>query len=268
MTSPGVNERRINNIILKSVHDYIIINKLSGIPQKTLDTNVDAFNKVMNNIKRDITRLADESDNLTEFKDKVGTYIKVNPMTTEANTTTLLEAIKGVSDVFDARAGTTPMGGTAQLAREVVRSDSTLSMTNLGEDIQSMMRNTIEQGLNQNKSMEYIRDEMHGNVESLTRNRSEAIARTETARAYNQAERIKAEDSGKEYFIVVSTPTCCEDCFDAYDGNVFHLPEDEDMIPPLHPNCMCNAVFFKSEGQAEDLSQEVAHDRPEFTNKE
>lgn len=264
MTSPGVNERRINNIILKSVHDYIIINKLSGIPQSILDDNVSAFNKVMENIRGDIERLAEESEDLADFKTKVDGYIKVNPMNTEANGATLLDAVKSVSNVYDARIGTSKLGITSDLAREVVRNDSTLSMTNLGEDIQSMMRNSIEQGINQNKSMEFIRDEMNQNIDSLTKNRSEKIARTETAHAYNEAERIKAENSGKEYFIVVSTPTCCEDCFDAYDGNVFHLPEDEDMLPPFHPNCMCNAVFFKSESQAEDLSQEVSHDRPDL----
>lgn len=264
MTPTMVKEQRITNRILTAIKDYIITNKLGGIPPKILDRNVSGFKQVMDNIKKDIDNIAEESENLTDFQEKVGVYIKVNPMTTEANTQTLLDAIKGVSSVFEDKMGKYSMGSTAQLTGEVVRNDSTLYMTKLGEDVQSSLRNTLEQGLNSNKSMEFIRDEMHTNIDSLDKNRAEAIARTETARAYNQAEKVKAEESGKEYFIVVSTPTCCEDCYEAYNGNTFHLPEDEDMIPPYHPNCNCNAVFFKSESQAEDMSQEVSKERPDL----
>lgn len=275
-----IREDRLNGFLMGSMHPYgdnkgyrliredkldelIIINKLGSLPPELLEENVTLFNRVMEQIQKDIAAIAEESETLTEFKERVGLYVKVNPLTTSNNQSTLFDAIKGVSDVYNGQIGS-GMTKTAELAGEVVRNDSLLSMTNLAEDIQSSIRNTLEKGLNNNKSMESIRDEMHNNIDSMTRNRAEKIARTETANAYNQAERVKAEDAGKEYFIVVSTPTCCEDCYEAYDGNVFVLPDDIDMIPPFHPNCFCNAVFFRTDSQAGVMADELSKERPDL----
>ena len=120
-------------------------------------------------------------------------------------------------------------------------------MTNIGEDARSSIKNILEQSINNEKGMRYARDEMYKSIDSMSRNRAEVTARTETVNARNQAELLKAQDAGKEYFIVVSAGDCCNECYDAYDGNTFHLPEDEDMLPPLHPNCRCTASFFRSE---------------------
>jgi SPP1 gp7 family putative phage head morphogenesis protein len=267
--SPPINSSKSYRLVKESFLDgLILVNKLGPLPKTIIEDNSKAFTKVMDNIKKDLEVIADKSENLADFKDRVGLYVKVNPMTTEANMASLLDAVNKVGGVFEGQMKGTPMGGTAQLAKEVVRNDSTISMTKLGEDVQSSIRNIIEQGVNNNKSMESIRDEMTQNIDSLSKNRAEVISRTESARAYNQAEKEKAQNEGKEYFVVVSTPECCEDCFEAYDGNTFHLPEDEDMLPPFHPNCMCTASFFRTEEQASDMSDEVSHDRPEFTGDE
>ena len=215
----------------------------------------------MNRIKNDVTGFEKTSKDMAEFQEKVGTYVKVNPMTTEANINNFLRAVNGVGAEFSKLTKGLPAGGTQELTKEIIRSQSMDHLTKLGSDVQGNLRNILEQSVNNQKGMRYARDEMVNNIEGMTRNRAEVIARTETVYARNQAELVKAEASGKEYFIVVSADDCCDECYDTYDGNTFHVPEDEDMLPPLHPNCRCTATFFKSEEQAGRMSDEISKPR-------
>lgn len=227
---------------------------------KIITSNIKLFNKVMQQIKDDVEGFAERSKNLAEFQERVGLYVKVNPMTTEANILNFIEAVNGVAAQF---APGLPVGGTQELVKEVIRTRTMDTLTKLGADVQGNMRNILEQSVNNQKGMRYARDEILNNVDGMTRNRAEVIARTETVYARNQAELVKAEAKGKEYFIVVSAGDCCDECYETYDGNTFHIPEDEDMLPPLHPNCRCTATFFRSEEQAEDMAGETSKPREE-----
>jgi len=227
---------------------------------KIITENIKLFNKVMQQIKDDVEGFAERSKDLTEFQERVGLYVKVNPMTTEANILNFIEAVNGVAAQF---APGLPVGGTQELVKEVIRTRTMDTLTKLGADVQGNMRNILEQSVNNQKGMRYARDEILKNVDGMTRNRAEVIARTETVYARNQAELVKAEAKGKEYFVVVSAGDCCDECYDTYDGNTFHIPEDEDMLPPLHPNCRCTATFFRTEEQAGQMAEETSKPREE-----
>lgn len=227
---------------------------------KIITENIKLFNKVMGRIKSDVEGFAEQSKNLTEFQERVGLYVKANPMTTEANIQNYIKAVNGVAAQFTPGL---PAGGTQELVKEVIRTRTMDTLTKLGTDVQGNMRNILEQSVNNQKGMRYARDEILKNVDGMTRNRAEVIARTETVYARNQAELVKAEAKGKEYFVVVSAADCCDECFDTYDGNTFQVPEDEDMLPPLHPNCRCTATFFRTEEQAGQMAEETSKPREE-----
>ena len=227
---------------------------------KIITSNIKLFNKVMGRIKSDVEGFAERSKNLAEFQERVGLYVQANPMTTEANIQNFIKAVNGVAAEF--KPGL-PAGGTQELVKEVIRTRTMDTLTKLGADVQGNMRNILEQSVNNQKGMRYARDEILKNVDGMTRNRAEVIARTETVYARNQAELVKAEAKGKEYFVVVSAGDCCDECYDTYDGNTFHIPEDEDMLPPLHPNCRCTATFFRTEEQAGQMAEETSKPREE-----
>ena len=211
-------------------------------------------------IKDDVEDMATNSKDLADFQERIGLYVQANPMTTEGNILNFIEAVNGVAAEF---APGLPVGGTQELVKEVIRTRTMDNLTKLGTDVQSQMRNILEQSVNNQKGMRYARDEILNNVDGMTRNRAEVIARTETVYARNQAELVKAEAKGKEYFVVVSAGDCCDECYDTYDGNTFTIPGDEAMLPPRHPNCRCTATFFRSEEQAEDMAGETSKPREE-----
>ncbi len=260
MNLTHAKERIVNRIILKN----IIINKLGLIPPKQLNENVNKFTQVMDKIKKDINTIADESENLDDFKLRVDTYIKANPMTTSGNMPSLLKAVESVKGVFDARMDKFGVGSLQKLSSEVIRENSTVYMTKLGEDVQSQLKSILESGINQKMPVSEIQQEMLSKVDGLSKNRAESIARTETMNAYNQAEKERANELGWTDFVVISSADCCEQCYDLYNGNTFKSPDDDDIIPPLHPNCNCEQRFVPNEKKAEDMAELVSRDRPDL----
>jgi len=252
--------------------DQLLINTIeqSEIPKtllnSTIDANAELFKKVMDGLKDDVEWMEKNSKNILEFKEKIDLYTQVNPMTTEKNMGNLLDAIKKIGGEFEVNAKGLPVGKTKELTKAIIRDRSFGDMTKLGESVNVNIKQILEQSLNNERGMRYARDEMYKNIDSLSKNSAARIGRTETVYARNQAELLKAQDSGKEYFIVISAADCCDDCYDAYDGNVFHLPEDEDMLPPFHWNCRCTASFFRSEGLAEGMAEDIS--KPRETDEE
>ena len=228
-----------------------------------ITANIKLFRKVMGRIEADVEDLATNSKSLAEFRERLGLYVQANPMTTEANMPFFTEAVNSIAAEYSSLVKSLPPGGTQELTKEIIRTRTMDNLTKLGTDTTSQLRNTLEQSINNQKGMRYARDEMAKNIEAMTKNRAEVIARTETVYARNQAELVKAEAAGKEYFIVVSAGDCCDECYDTYDGNTFHVPEDEDMLPPLHPNCRCTATFFRTEELAETMAEETSKPREE-----
>lgn len=226
-----------------------------------IDANALLFKKVMDKMKQDILRFEKQSKSMPDFAERIKLYIEVNPAFTEGNMANTIRAVDSVGNVFMKEVKGLPVGGTKELVKELIRDRSLEYIRNVGNDSQSQMRNILEQSINNDKGMRYARDEMTKQIDGLSRNRAEVIGRTETVHARNQAELLKAEDAGNEYFIVDSAGNCCDECYEAYDGNTFHIPEDEAMLPPLHPNCRCVATFFRKEVDAERQADRHSTDR-------
>ncbi len=228
-----------------------------------IDANAKLFSKVMERMKQDVIRFEKQSKTMPDFSERIKLYIDVNPIYTTNNVGNTLRAVDAVGNVFSKEVKGLPVGGTKELVKEVIRDRSLESITKVGSDAQSQIRSILEESINNGKGMRYARDQMTKQIDSLDRNRAEVIGRTETVNARSQAELIKAEDSGKEYFVVVSAGDCCDECYDVYDGNTFHIPEDEDMLPPYHPNCRCTPTFFRTEGLAQSMADETSTPREE-----
>jgi SPP1 gp7 family putative phage head morphogenesis protein len=254
-----VKDEALDTMLLNSLQKSDVVMTINN----SVDANAKLFQKVMNGLKDDIDWMESNSKNITEFKEKIDLYTKVNPMTTESNMGNLMDAIKSITKEFDVNAKGLPVGGTKELVKNVIWDRSFTDMKDIGESVNVNIKQILEQSINNEQGMRYARDEMNKKIDGMSRNSAERNARTETVYARNQAELLKAQDAGKEYFIVISADDCCEDCFDAYDGNVFHLPEDEAMLPPFHYNCRCTASFFKSESNAESMADDISKPRDE-----
>lgn len=125
---------------------------------------------------------------------------------------------------------------------ELARSNTMDLVKNMGEDLKNELRETLATNLEQGLGMRDAANSMVENIEGMSKGRASTIARTETTRAKNLGNAYKYQDKGYQSFTVSFTGEACDMCVDFYQNMVFSI-DDIDSLPPLHPNCMCVAVF-------------------------
>jgi SPP1 gp7 family putative phage head morphogenesis protein len=99
--------------------------------------------------------------------------------------------------------------------------------------------------------------------EKLLRERRETIARTETAKAQEQAQRLQADAAGKQYkrWIVSGDERTCPICFDntAKGWVKIDYVYDNAEYPPAHPNCRCTIAYRKDKPDDAANARAQAH---------
>lgn len=159
--------------------------------------------------------------------------------------------------VFEGKIKGTPVGGTQEIVKDKIDeyNDETISNSETNQ-----IKNILKESIDNRKGMRWAISQMVKNIDGMTYEKAENIARTETVRARNQAELVKAQKKGEEYFNVVSAKDCCDECYNTYNGKIFSL-KDVDKLPPLHDKCRCSATFFRTEEQAIDMAGETSKSR-------
>lgn len=127
---------------------------------------------------------------------------------------------------------------------EQARQNTMDLVTNMGDDMKNDLREILAKNLEEGKGMRDTARDMENKVDEIDRTRAQSIARTETTNAKNLGNHYKYSEKGYQSFTVDFTSDACPDCIAAYDGIVFSI-DDVDMLPALHPNCMCNAIFHE-----------------------
>ena len=112
----------------------------------------------------------------------------------------------------------------------------------LGEDAKKESKRIISEGYLRGASINEIADELRDKVGSMTRNRAEMIARTETIRAYNTAATNQYNRYGvkKWVWITAFDDRTCNICANL-DGTVHEYGEP---TPPAHPLCRCSVLPY------------------------
>lgn len=100
-------------------------------------------------------------------------------------------------------------------------------------------------------------------ADQTLRRRTDAIARTETARAQSRGYLEGLLELGIDKFEFSAFPGCCEVC-EAQDGEVFDIDLKEDMIP-VHPNCRCAPIAPEN---AVELAEEKVKEAEELVTEE
>jgi len=152
----------------------------------------------------------------------------------------------------------TQLGETKEIIKDQI---SDYKDENIDNEDNIHIKSILKQSIDNQKGMRWAISEMINNVDGMTRERAESIARTETVRARNQAELVKAKNTGKEYFIVISAKDCCDKCYNTYNGKVFSVHKDIDKLPPLHKKCKCTSSFFRSESLARGMAEDISKPR-------
>jgi hypothetical protein len=141
-----------------------------------------------------------------------------------------------------------------ELLEQTINNNVGLLIQNVGEDIKETVRSVVKQGYDEGLHPTVIAKNISKEIDTINNTRARTIARTEVKRTDTVANYIRHKEQGAKGFTVQCRPDCCELCQEAYEdvdttdkpyvgGDVDFTMDDTDMLPPLHPNCRCTAMF-------------------------
>jgi hypothetical protein len=142
-----------------------------------------------------------------------------------------------------------------QLLEETINAHVGLLIQDVGEAIKETVREVVKQGYDEGLHPTEIAKNITAKIDVINNTRARTIARTEVKRTDTVANYIRHKEKGATGFTVQCRPDCCELCQETYEdvdttdkpyvgGDVDFTMDDTDMLPPLHPNCRCTAMFF------------------------
>jgi hypothetical protein len=205
--------------------------------KKQVIINEKRFQTLMRDIRNDVVRTTKNSKNLDSWIHKLGGIAVTNPFVTGKYSKQADDIVNNILK------GTThsplPKGGMHEIVKGVMSENTMHYVTKLGDDMKTDLRKIAVQSYDKGLAPRDIAKEMASKVDSLSISRARTIARTETMRASNLSNYSNAMlNMGAQSFTVDSAPDCCPICAETYNygATVFDISQN-DMIPPLHPNC-------------------------------
>lgn len=109
--------------------------------------------------------------------------------------------------------------------------DKTLTKTTNKE-----VRRILQVGIGEGLPYQEIEQNLMDNF-AFSQNRSELIARTETAFALNESQTAYMEELGVDQYTIDLAADACDQCITEYSNKTFRVGQDAP--PPLHPRCRC-----------------------------
>lgn len=142
-----------------------------------------------------------------------------------------------------------------ELLEQTINNNVAFLIQNVGEAIKETVREVVKQGYDEGLHPTEIAKNITAKIDVINNTRARTIARTEVKRTDTVANYIRHKEQGATGFTVQCRPDCCELCQETYEdidttdkpyvgGDVDFTMDDTDMLPPLHPNCRCTAMFF------------------------
>ena len=186
------------------------------------------------------------ADTLEEFLEKTKDYTTSNPLVTSGYDATMIGLI-----LHETNNHKFSRPAHRELTRVTIENYVGQLITNVGEDIKESVRDIVKEGYNQGLSQQEIADNISNRIKTIKNTRANTIARTEIARTATVSDYIINKERGATHFVVECRSTRCEKCKEKYcksspiGGDVEFTMDQVDMLPPLHSNCRCHALFLK-----------------------
>ena len=230
--------------------------------QKQVNPNTNRMKALMRDVRGNVVRLTRNSRDLDEWMEKLAPYTASNCFVTGAHADQVREMVNQIAGVVDQTS--LPSGANAEIVKGTMAEACMTMVTNVGEDIKSELQRIAVESYNAKNTPAQTAQLIGEKIDSLSRSRCQAIARTETCRAANLANYLNAKEMGAKSYSVICNEGACEYCIDEYgeDMDTVYDIEDTDSLPPLHPNCRCTPVW--SMDPVEDI--EGDGEQPETTD--
>lgn len=228
--------------------------------QKQVNPNTKRMKALMRDVRGNVERLTRNSKDLDAWMENLSEYVGANCFSTGIHATDAMDIVKQIAGVVDQTS--LPSGSNAEILKGTMAEACYTMVTNVGEDIRTELRQLAVNGYNERLTPQELAREMGNKIDSLSRTRCQAIARTETCRAANIGNYLNAREMGAKSYSVICNEGCCEYCQEAYGtdesggtGDVVFDIEDTDSLPPYHTNCRCTPVW--SMDPVEDTEENI-----------
>jgi SPP1 gp7 family putative phage head morphogenesis protein len=215
--------------------------------KKQINPNTQRMKALMRDIRNDTERLTRNSKDLEEWTEKLAPYTASNCFVIGAHADTVREIINSIVGVVDQTS--LPSGANAELVKGTMAEACMTMVTNVGEDIKTELQKIAVESYNNRLAPAETAKLIGEKIDSLSKTRCQAIARTETCRAANIANYLNAQKMGAKSYSVICNEGACDYCIDEYGENqdTVYSIDDTDNLPPLHPNCRCTPVWSMKE---------------------
>lgn len=216
--------------------------------KKQVNVNTRRMKKLMDDIRRDVVRRTSNSKDIDEWMKNLAPYVANNCFTTGIHAAAALEIIQKITGVVEQTS--LPSGSNQEVVKGVLSEACYTMVTNVGEDIKVEMQKIAVESYNQKNTPQQTAKLLGEKIDSLSKTRCQTIARTETCRAANLSNYINAKVMGAKSYRVICNSGVCPYCQEAYGcdesggvGEIVFNIEDQDDMPPYHPNCRCTPVW-------------------------
>lgn len=210
--------------------------------KKQVNPNTKRMKQLMNNVRGNVERLTKNSKDLDAWMENLAPYVGANCFSTGIHATDAMDIVNQIVGVVDQTS--LPSGSNAEILKGTMAEACYTMVTNVGDDIRTELRQLAVNGYNERLTPQQLATEMGNKIDSLSKARCQAIARTETCRAANIGNYLNAKENGAKSYSVICNEGCCPYCQEAYGtdesggtGDVVFDIEDTDDLPPYHPNC-------------------------------
>ena len=238
--------------------------------QKQVNPNTRRMKQLMQDVRANVERRTRNSQDLDTWMEKLSEYVGNNCFSTGIHATDAMDVVNQIVGVVDQTS--LPSGSNAEILKGTMAEKCYTMVTNVGEDIRTELRQLAINGYNERLTPQQLASEMANKIDSLSKTRCQAIARTETCRAANIGNYINAREMGAKSYSVICNDGCCEYCQEVYGtddaggvGEVIFDIEDTDSLPPFHPNCRCTPVWSMdpppgSEDETSETNEELENE--------
>lgn len=234
--------------------DKLTETKKIGGDEKLIRNGIKYNDQLFDTILKRIEPHVYDSETYEEFLEKTAPFTVQNPLLTlgadEHAINSALLSIAGNKYSYEAN---------RKLTEQAIQDTTAQLVTNVGEDVKQTIRDTMQKGFKENKLRQDIMKDLTQNVEAINNTRAKVIYRTEIKRAQTVSNYISAKERGANSFYCNCNDPC-PICDEQYDGggrdSIIYSMDEINMLPPVHPNCRCVAVFIKDDSIGDESTDE------------
>jgi len=178
----------------------------------------------------------DDARNLINNVFDTGMMQKVKDLFTDAHD-------KGTKRVFDKEGEQIDTGDVDPRGVEQLANEQRDYIENLHEDAGEKVEEELTKAMEEGESIPEARDRLMNELDGLTKNRAETIARSEIIKASSKGTEDAMDEAGIDEVIWIATEDnrVCEDC-KALHMKPFKREKAPTPVESTHPNCRCTVA--------------------------